>query len=62
LNLLNTAREKTEAMIDMLFEYVREQVEVKPRTYRKVAREKYLAESKKDKSIKRRSEVLFDII
>ena len=47
LNLLNTAREKTEAMIDMLFEYVREQVEVKPRTYRKVAREKYLAESKK---------------
>ena len=47
LNLLNTAREKTETMIDTLFEHVRDQLEVKPRTYRKVAREKYLAESKK---------------
>ena len=47
LNLLNTAREKTEAMIDTLFEHMRDRLKVKPRTYRKVAREKYLAESKK---------------
>jgi hypothetical protein len=47
LGLLNTAREKTENMIDILYEHVREQMPVKPRTYRKVAREKYLAEAKK---------------
>lgn len=47
LNLLNTAREKTENMIDTLFEHLRDRLEVKPRTYRKVARKKYLAESKK---------------
>ena len=52
LKLLNTAREKTEAMIDFLFEHLRGQllggpISVKPRTYRKVARKKYLAEAKK---------------
>lgn len=47
LDLLNKAREKTEQIIDFLFEYLREELKVKPRTYRKIARQKYLAESKK---------------
>jgi len=47
LGLLNTAREKTEAMIDVLYDQLRDKIKVKPRTYRKVARKKYLAESKK---------------
>lgn len=47
LGLLNKAREKTEKMIDILFEELKLQLPVKPRTYRKVARNKYLAEAKK---------------
>ena len=47
LGLLNKAREKTEKIIDLLFDKVRGQVKVKPRTYRKMARQKYLVESKK---------------
>lgn len=47
LGLLNKAREKTEKMIDILFEELREEMPVKPRTYRKVARSKYLSEAKK---------------
>ena len=47
LGLLNDAREKTEAMIDFLFRYLKDRLGTKPRTYRKVARKKYLAESKK---------------
>lgn len=47
LGLLNKAREKTEKMIDMLFDELREEIPVKPRTYRDVARKKYLAEAKK---------------
>lgn len=47
LGLLNKAREKTEKIIDLLYENLREQLTVKPRTYRKVARSKYLAEAKK---------------
>lgn len=47
LGLLNKAREKTEKIIDILFDQVRDKVKVKPRTYRKTARKKYLAESKK---------------
>ena len=47
LGLLNKARQKTEQMIDELYEYVRDQMPVKPRSYRKVARNKYLAEAKK---------------
>lgn len=47
LDLLNKAREKTEKIIDFLFDELRGELSVKPRTYRKVAREKYLAESKK---------------
>ena len=47
LTLLNKAREKTEKIIDILYDHVRDRIKVKPRTYRKVARKKYLAESKK---------------
>ena len=47
LGLLNKAREKTEKIIDILFDKVRAKVKVKPRTYRKTARQKYLVESKK---------------
>lgn len=47
LGLLNEAREKTERIIDMLFVHLKDQLKVKPRTYRKVAHEKYLAEAKK---------------
>lgn len=53
LGLLNTAREKTEKIIDLLFDELRDEIKVKPRTYRKVAREKYLAESKKRQANKK---------
>lgn len=53
LGLLNTAREKTESIIDKLFGHLRGKLEVKPRTYRKVARKKYLAESKKRQADKK---------
>ena len=47
LGLLNKAREKTEQMIDILFDRLRSEIPVKPRTYRKEARKRYLAEAKK---------------
>ncbi len=47
LGLLNKARENTEEIIDILFDLLREQIPVKPRTYRKEARKRYLAEAKK---------------
>lgn len=47
LDLLNKARERTEKIVDLLFDELRGEIEVKPRTYRKVARKKYLTESKK---------------
>ena len=47
LGLLNQAREKTEQLIDELYKLVNKHFKFKPRTYRKVARKKYLAESKK---------------
>lgn len=47
LGLLNKAREKTEQIIDILFDKLREELPVKPRTYRKEARKRYLAEAKK---------------
>lgn len=53
LGLLNKAREKTEKIIDVLFDKVRDQITVKPRTYRKTARRKYLAESKKRQTNKK---------
>ncbi|HLP82250.1 MAG TPA: IS5 family transposase [Nitrosomonas sp.] len=51
IGLLNTAREKTEAMIDHLFSQMPHE-SVKPRTYRRIARKAYLSYSKK----KRRSQ------
>ena len=47
LSLVNEARLKTEAMIDLLFEQLRGQLDVKPRTYRRLAHKRYLAEAKK---------------
>ena len=53
LGLLNKAREKTEFIIDLLFEKLRGEIDIKPRTYRKVARNKYLSESKKRQANKK---------
>ena len=50
LALVNEARVKTEALIDLLYEQVREQWPVKPRTYRKVAHQRYLSQAKKKKA------------
>ena len=47
LGLLNKAREITEKIVDDLYEKLRNQLPQKPRTYRKVARKKFLIESKK---------------
>jgi hypothetical protein len=45
LNLLNEAREQAEQIIDVLYEPLREQL-TKPRTYRRKARQAYLAATK----------------
>jgi hypothetical protein len=47
LGLLNQAREKTEEIIDYLYEKLKNKLKVKPRTYRKVAHKKYMTEAKK---------------
>ena len=47
LGLLNSAREHTEAIIDKLYEQVKDNVSKKPRTYRQKARQNYLNVSKK---------------
>lgn len=53
LGLLNEAREKTENIVDYLFEELKGKLKVKPRTYRKVAHKRYMAEAKKrQKNIK----------
>jgi transposase, IS5 family len=53
LSLVNEARLKTEKIIDLLYEQVRNQMPVKPRTYRKLAHKRYLQEAKKkQKSVK----------
>ncbi|SMN12564.1 hypothetical protein SPBRAN_1890 [uncultured Candidatus Thioglobus sp.] len=49
LGLVNQARIKTEKVIDELFELLRDQITVKPRTYRKLAHKRYLQEAKKKK-------------
>jgi IS5 family transposase len=49
LSLLNEAREGTEAIIDALYEQVRNSVTQKPRTYRKQARSEYLSITKQRK-------------
>ena len=48
LGLLNTAREKSEEIVDVLFEHCPEKTK-KPRTYRKKARKRYPALAKKKK-------------
>ena len=53
LGLLNKAGERTEAIIDFLFEHLRERLKVKPRTYREIAHKKYLYESKKRQANKK---------
>jgi len=50
LNLLSDAREKSEELIDWLQEHV---TTAKPRTYREVARKKYLRTAQKKKKTKR---------
>ena len=47
LGLVNEARVKTEKIIDILYEELRPVLKVKPRTYRKVAHKRYMAEAKK---------------
>lgn len=47
LSLVNEARLKTEKIIDLLYEKLKGQMPVKPRTYRKVAHQRYLQEAKK---------------
>ncbi|HFD33141.1 MAG TPA: IS5 family transposase [Gammaproteobacteria bacterium] len=51
LDLLNEARKKSEALIDML--YVPEKEKVKPRTYRQKARKEYLSFAKQRKKRKK---------
>ena len=58
LGLLNEAREKTEQIIDCLYEPLRGQVK-KPRTYRRVARKDYLKAAKTRKlSIRKRRKAI----
>ena len=52
LSLVNEARVKTEVIIDLLWELLKDQLPVKPRTYRKVAHKRYLSQSKKKKASK----------
>jgi hypothetical protein len=47
LEILNEAREKTEEIIDSLYEPIKEQLDKKPRTYREKARKDFLEVSKK---------------
>lgn len=47
IGILNEAREKTEKIIDKLYEEIKEKRKEKPRTYREVARKEYLAIAKK---------------
>ena len=49
LNLLNEAREKVEAIIDALYEPLKEE-QTKPRTYRNIARRDYLRTAKNRKA------------
>ena len=66
LGLVNQARIKTEKMVDELFELLKDQIKVKPRTYRKVAHKRYLQEAKKKKkstvSIRKTIRVLLNCV
>lgn len=52
LGLLAEARVKTERIIDYLFEILRSELPVKPRTYRKQAHKVYMSQAKKKKKNK----------
>lgn len=52
LSLVNEARLKTEKIIDLLYDQNKEAYPVKPRTYRKVAHQRYLSEAKKKRKSK----------
>jgi IS5 family transposase len=47
LSLVNEARLKSEKIIDQLYILLKDEFPVKPRTYRKVAHQRYLQEAKK---------------
>ena len=55
LGLIAEVRVKTEAILDILFDTLREELSVKPRTYRKQAHKIYLSQAKKKKKTKRNS-------
>jgi len=53
LGLVNEAREKTETIIDLLFDLLRDELKVKPRTYRREAHKIYLSQAKKKRKTKK---------
>jgi len=53
LGLINEGRLKTEKMIDLLFDLLRDKLKVKPRTYRKQAHKIYLQQAKKKRKTKK---------
>jgi len=53
LGLINTSRQESERIIDILFEFKKDELSKKPRTYRRNARKQYLALAKKKKKSKR---------
>lgn len=55
LGILDEVRRNTEDMVDLLFELLRDRFKVKPRTYRKVAHQRYVSIAKKKK--KRKAEI-----
>jgi hypothetical protein len=66
LSLVNEARTKTETIIDLLYQELRDTYPVKPRTYRKVAHKRYLSEAKKkqksDKSVRKTIRYLLNCV
>ena len=53
LGLLNRSREESERLIDILYEKKKGQLKIKPRTYRRVARYRYLGLARKKKKTKK---------
>ncbi len=54
LKLLNQAREYSEKIIDRLYEQVKQKLDKKPRTYRRIARKDYLALAKQRRPKKKK--------
>lgn len=63
LGILDEVRRNTEKMVDLLFDGLRDRLKVKPRTYRKVAHQRYVSIAKKKKKRKEdiRKEVRYQI-